>query len=405
MFNWKLPLRLVLVVAAMATSVISEAQLSDDTVVIGVLSDQSSIYSDTSGPGSTIAAQMAVDDFGNTVLGKAIRVINANHQLKPEVAITIARKWIDAERVDAIADVNSSAIALAVQHVTREKNRVLLNSGSTSSDLSGKACSPTAVQWTWTTHALAIGAARAAKKGSSWYVVGANYAFSEAMVRDATRFIEADKGKIIGTVKHPLNTSDFGSFLLQAQNSGAEVIGLANAGGDTVNALKQAREFGLLGGDKQVIAFLLGLHDVHSLGLEAAQGVHATVSFYWDISNDTRAWAKRFMQLSGGKPPSEIHAGTYSAVLHYLTAVKAAGTDDAATVTRKMRDLPVEDFYTHGAQLREDGLLLRDYYHVRVKAPAELRYPFDYFALVETIPATVAAWPLAEGNCPMVLTK
>jgi branched-chain amino acid transport system substrate-binding protein len=374
------------------------------SVKLGVLNDQNGLYADLTGMGSVYAARMAVEDYGGTVLGKPIEIIFADHQNKPDVGSTIARQWIENDGVNAILDIPNSAVGLAVREVTRTRNAVDINTGAATSDLSGKACSPHGIHWTFDTYGLAAGTGRALVKqgGRTWFFITADYAFGHALERDTAAFVEAGGGKVVGAVRHPLNTPDFSSFLLQAQASEANIIALSNAGGDTINAIKQAAEFGLgRSGTQRVAALLVQFPDIHALGLQVAQGLTATETFFWDLNDETRAWTKQFLARNGGKPPSMIHAGTYGATLHYLKAVAAAGTTEAGAVVAKMKEIPVDDFYTKGS-VREDGRVMRPYYLLQVKAPAESKYPFDYMKLLATVPAEEAARPLSESACPMV---
>jgi branched-chain amino acid transport system substrate-binding protein len=376
---------------------------AETPVKIGVLNDQSGLYADLTGMGSVHAARMAVEDFGGKVLGRPIEVIIADHQNKPDLGASIARQWIENDHVKAILDIPNSAVGLAVQEVARERDAVAINTGAATSDLSGKACSPHGVHWTFDTYALAAGTGRAlVKQGlDTWFFITADYAFGHALERDTAAVVEAGGGKVLGAVRHPLSTPDFSSFLLQAQGSKAKVIGLANAGGDTINSVKQAAEFGIVKGGQKVAGLLVQFPDVHALGLATAQGIVMTASFDWSLTEQTRAWTKRFLALSGGKPPSMIHAGTYGGTLHWLKAVAAAGTTDATKVVAKMKELPIDDFYTK-ATLREDGRVMREYYLLQVKAPAESKGPLDYTKLLAKIPPGEAARPLAEGGCPML---
>ena len=374
------------------------------SVKLGVLNDQNGLYADLTGMGSVYAARMAVEDFGGSVLGKPVEIIFADHQNKPDVGSTIARQWIENDGVGVILDIPNSAVGLAVREVTRTRNAVDINTGAASSDLSGKACSPHGVHWTFDTYGLAAGTGRALVKqgGKTWFFITADYAFGHALERDTAAFVEAGGGKVVGAVRHPLNTPDFSSFLLQAQASEANIIALSNAGGDTINAIKQAAEFGLSrSGTQRVAALLVQFPDIHALGLQVAQGLTATETFFWDLNDETRAWTKRFLAKNGGKPPSMIHAGTYGGTLHYLKAVAAAGTTEAGAVVAKMKEIPVDDFYTKGS-VREDGRVMRPYYLLQVKAPAESKYPFDYMKLLATVPADEAARPLSESACPTV---
>jgi branched-chain amino acid transport system substrate-binding protein len=387
---------------SLANSPAKAQQISDDVVKIGVLTDMSGLYSDLSGPGSVVAAQMAVEDFGGKVLGKKIEVVSADHQNKPDVGATIARRWYDTEQVDAIVDVPVSSIAFAVQQISREKNRVLLISSSGASDLTGKSCSPVSVHWTYDTYALAHAVVGALlKRGTkSWFFLTADYAFGLALEKDARDVITEGGGKILGSVRHPQDTSDFSSFLLQAQNSKAEVVALANAGGDTVNSIKQAQEFGITPKQK-IVGLLTYISDVNSLGLQNAQGLLLASAFYWDMTDETRAWTKRFVERVH-KVPTMANAGVYGAVLHYLKAIQAAQTDEAHAVVSKMKALPVNDFFTKNGSVREDGRVMRPLYLFQVKTPAESKYQYDYYKLLETIPAEKAFRPLSEGHCPLV---
>jgi branched-chain amino acid transport system substrate-binding protein len=373
-------------------------------VTIGVLNDQTGLYADLTGMGSVHATRMAVEDFGGKVLGRPIEVIFADHQNKPDLGSSIARRWIESDGVNMIVDIPNSAVGLAVREVTRTRNAVDINTGAATSDLTGKFCSPHGVHWTFDTYGLAAVTGRALVKqgGDTWFFITSDYAFGHALERDTRGFVEAGGGKVLGAVRHPLNTADFSSFLLQAQASGAKIIALSNGGGDTINSIKQAAEFGLGRTDAQrVAALLLQFTDIHALGLQVAHGLTATETFVWDLDERTRAWTKRFLALNVGKPPSMIHAGTYGGTLHYLKAVAAAGTTDATKVVAKMKELPVDDFYTKGS-VREDGRVMRPYYLLRVKTPAESKYPFDYVKPIATVPAEEAARPLNESACPMV---
>jgi branched-chain amino acid transport system substrate-binding protein len=380
------------------------ARASGDSVKIGVLNDQSGIYADLSGQGSVIAARMAAEDFGGSVLGKPIQIIFADHQNKPDVGVAIASRWYDAENVDAIVDVPVSSVALAVQEVARQRKRIVMFSAAGSSDLTGKACSPFGTQWTFDSVALAKGTAQSVTKsgGDTWFFITADYAFGTAMEADARRYIAAVGGKVIGSVRQPQGTTDFASALLQAQASKAKVIGLANAGADTTNALKGAAEFGIVAGGQKLAGMLIFLSDVHALGLQTAQGLQLTESFYWDLNDKTRAWSKRFGEKMAGRMPTMVHAGVYSAVTHYLEAVKAANTLDATAVSDKMHEMKIHDAILDDATIREDGRVMRPYYLFEVKTPAESKAPYDYYKLVREIAPEDAARPLDEGHCPMV---
>lgn len=380
------------------------AQPTGTPLRIGVLNDQSGIYADLSGQGSVIAARMAVEDFGGKVLDRPIEIIFADHQNKPDVGSALASRWYDAENVAAIVDVPVSSVALAVQEVARERKKIVLFSAAGSSDLTGKACSPMGTQWSFDSIALAKGTASAVTKsgGDTWFFLTANYAFGTAMEADARRFIAEAGGQVLGSVRHPQGTTDFSSFLLQAQSSKAKVIGLANAGNDTINALKGASEFGIVAGGQKLAAMLTFLSDVHSLGLKTAQGLQLTESFYWDLNDSTRAWSKRFGERMNGRMPTMVHAGVYSAVTHYLKAIKAAGTDNSEKVAEQMHLLKVSDAILPEATVRQDGRVLRPFYLFEVKKPEESKGPYDYYKLVREIPANEAVRPLNEGNCPLV---
>jgi branched-chain amino acid transport system substrate-binding protein len=384
----------------------AHAQISGDTVKVGVLADMSGLYSDLSGIGSVVATQMAAEDFGGTVLGKKIEVVSADHQNKPDIGSNIAREWIDQQGVDAIVDVPVSSIAFAVQQIAKEKNRVLLISSSGSSDLTGKSCSPTSVHWTYDTYALAetAGKAMIQQGGDSWFFITADYAFGHALERDTAAIVKANGGTVVGAVRHPQDTADLSSFLFQAQTSKAKVIGLANAGGDTINSIKQANEFGIIRGGQKMIGLLTYISDVHGMGLQYAKGLILASAFYWDLTDETRAWTRRFMERSK-KIPTMANAGAYGATLHYLKAIKEAGTDEAQAVVRKMKELPVNDFFTKGGSVREDGRVIRSMYLFQVKSPEESKYPYDYYKLLNTVPGEQAFRPLAEGGCPMVAKK
>jgi branched-chain amino acid transport system substrate-binding protein len=379
------------------------AARAQDSFKIAVLNDQSGLYADLAGLGSVEAAKMAVEDFGGSVLGRKIEVVTADHQNKPDIASSIANHWFDVDKVEAIFDVPNSGVALAVQEVARAKNRVFVVSGAASSDLTGKHCSPVGIHWTYDTYALAHGTGSALVKqgGDSWFFLTADYAFGHALERDTTAAITAAGGKVVGSVKVPFPNQDFSSYLLQAQSSGAKVVGLANAGGDTINSIKQAAEFGI--NKTQTLAGLLVfLSDIHSIGLETAQGLVLTTAFYWDYNDETRAWSKKFAARNKGAMPTDVQAGVYSAVLHYLQAVKAAGADDAVTVVAKMKAAPVNDFFAKDGKIREDGRMVHDVYLAQVKKPAESKYPYDYLKILKVIPASEAFRPLSQSECPLV---
>jgi branched-chain amino acid transport system substrate-binding protein len=385
----------------MATA--AQAQISDDVVKIGVLSDMSSIYADSTGQGSVIAAEMAVADFGGSVLGKKIEVVSADHLNKPDVGANVARTWIDNEKVDVIADVPTSSVALAVQQLTKEKNRVFLISGGGSSDLTGKACSPTGIHWSYDTYALSrVAGSAVVKRGNdTWFFITADYAFGHALERDASEVVTQSGGKVLGSVRAPFGTSDFSSFLLQAQTSKAKAVGLANAGGDTQTAVKQASEFGLPQSGQTLVALLINVADVHSLGLQAAQGLLLTDGFYWDQDDASRAWSKRFHEKRG-LMPTMYHAGVYSAITHYLNAIKAIGTDEAKAVVAKMKATPINDFFAKNGHIREDGRMIHDMYLMQVKKPSESKGEWDLYTKLATVPGEEAFRPLDQGGCPFV---
>ncbi|MEH2549153.1 branched-chain amino acid transport system substrate-binding protein [Bradyrhizobium sp. AZCC 2262] len=372
---------------------------------LGVLTDMSSLYADNGGLGSVVAAQMAIDDFGGSVLGRKIELIAADHQNKADVGGVIARRWIENENIEAILDVPNSAVALAVQGITREKKKLFLATGAATSRLTGDECSQTGIHWTYDTYALSQGATKAVSKlgVKSWFFLSADYSLGAQLEADSRKVIDAEGGKVVGSVKHPINTPDFSSFLLQAQSSKAEAIALADAGGDFINAVKQAGEFGVTKTQK-LVGLLVFIADVNSLGLPSAQGLILSSAFYWDLNDDTRAWSKRFIDKTN-KVPTMIHAGTYGAVMHYLKAAAAAGSVDGPTVASKMREIPVNDFMTKNGKIREDGRLIRDMYLFRVKKPEESKYRFDYYQLLATIPGDEAFKPQEEGGCPLVSKK
>jgi len=382
--------------------------LADDKVVkIGVLNDMSSLYADIGGPNSVAAVKMAVEDSGLPAKGWKIDVLSGDHQNKPDLGANISRQWIDNDKVDAIVDTPNSGVALAVSNVAREKNVVHLNSGAATADLTGKACTPNTVSFTFDTYMLANGTGKALTKagGDSWFFLTADYAFGHALERDTAGVVLANGGKVLGSVKHPLNTSDFSSFLLQAQSSKAKIVGLANAGGDTTNAIKQAAEFGIVSGGQKLAALLLFINDVHGLGLKTAQGLTFTESFYWDLNDQTRAWSNRFVKLSPkGTMPSMTVAGLYAGILHYLKALDALGSNphDGAKVVAKMKEIPTDDPLFGKGPLRIDGRRIIPAYLFEVKKPEESKYPWDYYKLVATISPEDAAKPLEASECPLV---
>ncbi|MGO8919328.1 MAG: ABC transporter substrate-binding protein [Stellaceae bacterium] len=371
-------------------------------VKIGVLSDMSSLYADITGEGTGAAARMAVEDFG-PVLGQPVQVITGDHQNKADVASAIVGQWYDTEGVDMVTDGGSSAVALAVEEVSREKRKLVLFSGPASSDITGPKCSPYAAHWTYDTYALAhvTGGAIVKSGGATWFFLGADYAFGHALERDTAAVVEQAGGKVLGAVYAPINTADFSSFLLQAQGSKAKIIGLANAGGDTINSIKQGAEFGITEGGQKFAALLMFITDVHSLGLKTAQGLQFTSAFYWDQDDATRAFSKRFFERVHHMP-TMVQAGVYSATHHYLQAVQALGSKEPLAVMEKMRATPINDFMTHNGKLRIDGRVVRDMYLLEVKKPAESEAPWDYVKIVETVPGEQAYRPLDQGGCPLV---
>ncbi len=382
----------------------AHAQVSDGVVKIGVLNDQSSLYADLAGQGSVIAARMAVEDFGAAKKGMKVEVLSADHQNKPDVGSAIARQWYDVDKVDVIFDVPNSGVALAVNQITRDKGKALIVSGAATADLSGKACSPNTVHWTYDTWMLANGTGNAIVKtgGDTWFFLTADYAFGHALERDTEAVVLKAGGKVLGKVRHPLNTQDFSSFLLQAQSSKAKIIGLANAGGDTTNAIKQAAEFGIVKGGQNLAGLLVFITDVHGLGLNNAQGLILTESFYWDYNDQTRAFAKRFAAADRGIHPTMVHAGVYAGVLHYLKAVEAMKSDDGTKVIQKMKEIPTDDPLFGKGRIRQDGRKVHPAYLLEVKKPSESKYPWDYYKIRATIPADQAFRPEKEGGCSLV---
>jgi branched-chain amino acid transport system substrate-binding protein len=393
--------------AVLASSAAVRAQVSDDVVKIGVLTDHSGGFAYLVGKHSVEAAQMAVDDFGGKVLGKPITVVTADHQNKADVAASISRKWFDTEGVDAITDVAGSAVALATQEVARSRGKILLISGAATTELTGKACSATTSQWSYDTYAFAKGTASQVAKqgGDSWFFLTSDYAFGHSLQRDATQFLEQSGGKVLGGVRFPFGNPDFSSFLLQAQASKAKVIGLATSGNDLLNVIKQAREFGIVQAGQKLASLVIYINDVEGLGLKVAEGLTLTTSFYWDLNEDTRAWSKRFMERSGGFIPNLITAGTYASVLHYLKAAEAAGTDEGKAVAAKMRELPVNDMYNKNVAVRADGRVMHKTFLMRVKSPAESTHRGDYYKILAEIPGEDSFKPLADSECPLVVNR
>ncbi|HEV2677221.1 MAG TPA: ABC transporter substrate-binding protein [Aliidongia sp.] len=376
---------------------------SAETIKLGVLNDQSGVYTDLSGPGGVDAVRMAVEDAGGAINGNKIEIVSADHQNKPDIGTSIARQWYDQDHVDAIFDVPNSGVALAVQEVAREKHKIVIFSGPAASDLTGAKCSPVGVHWTYDTYGLAKGTGAAVTKsgGDSWFFLTADYAFGQALERDTAAVVTANGGKVLGEVRTPLASPDFSSFLLQAQASKAKIIGLANAGGDTITSIKQASEFGISSGGQKLAGLLVFLSDVNSLGLKTAQGLELTASFYWDLNDQTRAFSKRYFERNK-KEPTMVQAGLYGAAKHYLEAVKSAGSTDADKVMAAMRANPVNDFMTKDGKVREDGKVVRDMYLFEVKKPEESKAPWDYYKLIRQIPAAEVTRPVEESACPLL---
>ncbi len=381
-----------------------QALAEDISIKIGVLNDQSGAYADLAGLGSVVAANMAVEDFDGASKGISVEILDADHQNKPDLGSSIVREWIDQQDVDVISDLPGSAIALAVSDIVEETGRIHLNSGAGTADLTNAACSPNTVHWTYDTWALANGTGRAMVEqgGDTWYFIAADYAFGQVMQRDTTAVIEAAGGQVLGSSSHPIGTSDYASFLLQAQSSGAKVIGLANGGADTINTIKQASEFGITQGGQSIAALVAFISDVHALGTETAQGLVLTEAFYWDQSDESRAWSQRFAEKHDGKMPTQVHAGVYSSIMHYLKAVEAAGTKDAAAVMAKMREMPIDDPLFGKGEVRADGRAVHDMYLFRVKKPEDSTGEWDLYETLATIPAAEAFRPLSESECPLV---
>jgi len=390
------------IAAALGTAA-AQAQISDNVIKIGVLSDMSSLYTDLAGAGSVVAAKMAVEDSGIEKRGYKVEVISADHQNKPDVGSAIARQWYDTEKVDVIVDTPNSGVALAVNQITKDKGKAFLVSGAATSDLTGKACTPNTIHWTYDTWMLANGTGGAIVKtgGDTWFFITADYAFGQALERDTAAVVTKNGGKVVGGVKVPLNNQDFSSFLLQAQSSKAKIIGLANAGGDTTNSIKQAAEFGIVKGGQNLAGLLVFLTDVHALGLPTAQGLIFTETFYWDMNDQTRAFAKRFAERDKGIHPTMVHAGVYSAVLHYLKAVEALKSDDGTKVVAKMKEMPTDDPLFGKGSVRADGRKIHPAYLVEVKKPSESKGEWDLYKIRATIPADQAFRPMADGGCPL----
>jgi branched-chain amino acid transport system substrate-binding protein len=381
------------------------AQFTDGVIKIGVMNDMSGTYSDLSGQGSVIAARMAVEDFGAAAKGMKVEIVGADHQNKPDVGSNVVRTWIDVDKVDAIVDVPTSSVALAVNQIVKDKNKVFLVSGAAASDLTGKACTPNTIHWTYDTWALANGTGNAIVKtgGDSWFFLTADYAFGHALERDTAAVVEKNGGKVVGKVRHPFPGQDFSSFLLQAQSSKAKIIGLANAGADTINSIKQASEFGIVQGGQNLAALLAFITDVHALSLKTAQGLIMTEAWYWDLNDNNREFTKKFIAQNKGSYPTMVHAGVYSAVTHYLKALEALKSDaDGAAVVAKMKEMPTDDKLFGKGEVRQDGRKIHPMYLFEVKKPAESKGPWDYYKVRSTIPADQAFRPLKDGGCPLV---
>ncbi len=396
-------LALAAMVGGLAAHPAAAAEISDDAVRIGVLTDMAAVYADLSGKGSVIAAEMAVEDFGGKALGKPVTVISADHQNKADIAAAKAREWIDTQGVDMITDLVTSSVALAVSEVGREKNRVTMVVGAATSRLTGKDCSPVGFHWAYDTYALANGTGTAVVKngGDSWFFITADYAFGHSLESDVSKIVEANGGKVLGAVRHPFPSSDFASFLLQAQASGAKIIGLANAGADTINAIKQASEFGIVAGGQNLAGLLMFVTDIHSLGLKSAQGLYMTTGWYWDLNDETRKWAARFEEKAGNKP-TMVQVGVYSSVLNYLKAVEQAGTDEATAVSTTLKSMQIDDVFAKGGKVQPNGRMAHDMYLAQVKSPAESKGAWDYLNIARTIPGDEAFRDPAASGCPLV---
>lgn len=395
-------LRLAVVAATILLAFMSLADAQP--LRIGVLTDINGMVSDISGEGSVVAARLAVQDFGPTVLNRPIEVVVGDHQNKPDLGASIARQWFDRDGVQMVIDLPNSSVALAVERVADDHKKIFIASTGLAADITGKSCMPTGFQWATDTYALAHGIANAVVKagGKTWFFLTADYAFGKNLAADGVEAVKQAGGTVIGQVLHPFDAGEFSTYLVAAKASGAQVIGLANGAGDTINSIKQAHEFGIDAGGQQIAAFLLYITDVNSIGLDVAKGTYLVNSFYWDMDDQTRAFAKRFAALHRGRMPTFAQAAVYSGVFHYLRAVRAAGTDDGPTVAAKMKELPVNDFYTHGAKVRADGRIMRDHYLFRIKSPAESKQPWDYYKLVATIPGAEAVRPATENPCPLL---
>ena len=395
-----------IVLGLLATAVgvgAATAQISNDVVRLGVLNDQSNVYADLGGPGSVIAARMAIEDVGGKVLRKPVEILVADHQSKADIGASIARQWFDADKVDMVIGFDNSSVALAVEQVAFQKNRIAIAGAIGTTAFTGKSCTPNEAAWVYDAYALTNTLARSvvARGQDTWFFITVDYSLGHSLEADATNAVVASGGKVLGSARHPLNTADFSAFLLQAQASGAKVVALANAGGDMVNATKQANELGLTRAGQTVVSLLTFITDVNSVGLKAMQGLTFITAFYWDRDDESRTWSKRFFELHK-RMPTMAQAAIYSAVRHYLRAIEAAGTDEAKAVMAKMREIPVDDFYAKNGRVREDGRMVHDMYFVQVKTPEESNGPWDYYKILSTIPGDQAFRPLDEGGCPLV---
>lgn len=385
-------------------TVAQHAQAGEDAIRIGVLTDMTGLYSDQNGMGAVTAVKMAVEDFGGKVLGKRIEVIFADHQNKADISASLAREWFDTKKVDMIANLGPSHTALAIADIAKQKNKIAISTGAATTRLTNEGCTPNSIHYVYDTYALANGTANAVTKqgGKNWYFITADYVFGHSLEKDASEIVKASGGKIIGSSRHPVNSSDFSSFMLTAQSSGANVIALANAGGDTVNALKAVNDFQITKSGKQsVAAMVLFLTDVHALGLQVTQGLLLTTAFYWDRTDETRKWSRRYFERMK-RMPTDAQAGDYSSTLHYLKAIQAAGTDETGAVMAKMKSTPINDLFATNGRIREDGRMIHDMYLAQVKAPAESKSPWDYFKIKAVIPADEAFQPLSKSTCPLV---
>src|SRR3954454_11929425 len=391
---------------AFSCSVVAQSahaqQVSDGVVKIGILNDQSGVYADFGGKWSVEAARLAVQDFGGKVLGVPVEIVNADHQNKPDVASSIARQWYDTEKVDAIMELTTSSVALAVQGLSKEKKKIDIVTGAATTSLTGKQCSPYGFHWAYDTRSLAVGTGGALVEqgGKKWFFLTADYAFGYSLEEETSKYVKSKGGTVVGAVRHPLSANDFSSFLLQAQSSGANIIGLANAGLDTANSIKGAAEFGIVQGGQRLAALLFTLAEVHGLGLKAAQGLVLTEGYYWDLDDQSRGFAKRFMERTG-RMPNMIHSGTYSAVSHYLKAVQAAGTDETEAVSKKTKEMPVDDFFARKGKVQDNGRMVHDMYLFQVKAPNESKGPWDYYKHLSTIPGDQAFATAQESGCTL----